>query len=113
MLCGGSPGTPRLQVFLFLQLLVGRCLNLSLAALPRLQWSLLGASALDPLGPILNFINLGRALRWVAKVLVGIKISTLVSPNRDEPLRELGDILFDNVGRLPRELPSVISAMCE
>jgi len=34
----------------------------------------------------------------------------LVSPNRHEPPRELGDILFDIVGRFLRELPSVISA---
>jgi len=64
----------------------------------------------NTLGAILDFVNLRRALPLVTKIRVGIAISTLVSSNRHEPLTELGDILFDNVGRLLRQLPSVISA---
>ena len=75
-----------------------------------LHWHLLEASALNTLGAILDFINLRRALPLVTKIRLGIAISTLVSPNRHEPLTEPGDILLDNVGCLLRELRTILSA---
>jgi len=75
-----------------------------------LHWHLLEASALNTLGAILDFINLRRALPLVTKIRLGIAISTLVSPNRHEPLTEPGDILLDNVRCLLLEPRSILSA---
>ena len=104
MLCGGSPGTPRLRVFISSQLLVGRCFNLSPTALPSSCRASNGSFSRIPLWIFLDrnldVIPLGSALGWVVKVCVCIKISFLVSLNLLEQLGELGDIPFVNVDRL-------------
>ena len=84
--------------------------DMATVRLLSLQWHVLEASALNTLGAILDFIKLRPALPLVTKIRLGIAISTLVSPNRHEPLTEPGDILLDNVGCLLRELRSILSA---
>jgi len=114
MLCGGGPWYSTASspaIFATIEWQLAQSLTAMAAVrLRSLQLHLLEASALNTLGTILDLINLRRALPLVTNIRVGIAISALVSPNRHEPLNELGDVLFDNVGRLLRELPSVISA---